>query len=123
MPGIDFQQLQAEISVAEVLELLGFIATNGSGDQRYGPCPLNSTTAKQRDRRFSVDLRSGRFSTMRPSTFATDCTGSFLGFSTDNSEQRATSEKQQEKRPRYFVEWLTKSHPSDACQCTAEGPK
>ena len=61
MPGIDFQQLRAEISMAEVLELLGFIATNGSGDQRYGPCPLNPTTAKQRDRRFSVNLRSGRF--------------------------------------------------------------
>ena len=60
MPGINFQQLRAEISMAEVLELLGFIATNGSGDQRYGPCPLNPTTA-QRDRHFSVNLKSGRF--------------------------------------------------------------
>lgn len=61
MPGIDFNRLRAEISMAEVLELLRFFATGGRGDQRYGPCPLNPDTAKRRDRRFSVNLRTGRF--------------------------------------------------------------
>ena len=61
MPGIDFQRLRAEISMREVLELLGFIATNGARDQRYGPCPIDLATAKKRDRRFSVNLKTGRF--------------------------------------------------------------
>jgi len=61
MPGIDFRRLRTEISIGEVLELLGFIATNGSGHQRYGPCPVDPATAKNRDRRFSVNLKTGRF--------------------------------------------------------------
>ena len=60
MPGLDFQWLRSEIPMAEVLELLGFVATNGSGDQLYGPCPLHVTT-KERSRRFSVNLKTGRF--------------------------------------------------------------
>jgi len=31
MPGLDFQRLRCEIPMAEVLELLGFVATNGRG--------------------------------------------------------------------------------------------
>ena len=61
MPGIDYQRLRTDVSMGDVLELLGFAATNGSRDQRYGPCPLNPTTTKTRDRRFSVNLKTGRF--------------------------------------------------------------
>ncbi len=60
MPGLDFQRLRSEIPMAEVLELLGFVATNGRGHQLYGPCPLH-IAKEQRSRRFSVNLKTGRF--------------------------------------------------------------
>lgn len=60
MPGLDFQRLRTEVAMTEVLELLGFVATNGKGDQLYGPCPLHTTT-EERSRRFSVNLKTGRF--------------------------------------------------------------
>src|SRR5260370_32979314 len=49
MPGIYFQRLRAELSVAEVLEVLGFVATQGSGHTRYGPCPPHPLSAKEPD--------------------------------------------------------------------------
>ena len=51
MPGLDFQRLRSEITMAEVLELLGFVATNGSGDQLYGPCPLHTVSGERQLRR------------------------------------------------------------------------
>ena len=41
MPGIDFRQLRANVSMAEVLELLGFVVLERKGDQVRGECPLN----------------------------------------------------------------------------------
>ena len=59
MPGLDFQRLRSEISIGEVLDLLGFVAVGG-GDQLYGPCPLNPAPSG-RDRCFSVNLKTNRF--------------------------------------------------------------
>jgi hypothetical protein len=58
MPGIDFSRLRAEITMADVLELLGFAPTDRRGDQWYGACPLHASTAKH-PRVFSVNVRLG----------------------------------------------------------------
>lgn len=46
MPGIDFDRLRAEITMQEVLELLGFQPHRGRGDQWYGCCPLPGLSAE-----------------------------------------------------------------------------
>jgi len=59
MPGLDFQRLRSEIPMTEVLELLGFVATNGSGDQLYGPCWISADDCTANHLGFSVgELRS-----------------------------------------------------------------
>lgn len=41
MPGIDFRAARSRLRLAEVLELLGFVATARRGDQVRGPCPVH----------------------------------------------------------------------------------
>lgn len=60
MPGIDFNRLRAEITMAQVLELLGFEPVTRSGGQWYGRCPLHEAPP-QRKRSFSVNLTLGRY--------------------------------------------------------------
>ena len=40
MPGINYRQLHQQVSMAQVLGLLGFQATCRRGDQLRGPCPI-----------------------------------------------------------------------------------
>jgi hypothetical protein len=40
MPGIDFDRLRREITMEQVLQLLGFQPTQRTGVQWYGGCPL-----------------------------------------------------------------------------------
>jgi DNA primase len=58
MPGIDFNRLRAEITMEDVLQLLGFKPTDRRGDQWYGECPMHASTAR-RPRVFSVNVRMG----------------------------------------------------------------
>ena len=58
MPGIDFRRLRAEITIEQVLHLLGFEPVSRSGPQWYGPCPLHKSTRK-RSRSFSVNVTRG----------------------------------------------------------------
>ena len=37
MPGVDFNRLRAEITMEQVLDLLGFQPSQRTGDQWYGP--------------------------------------------------------------------------------------
>lgn len=60
MPGIDFEKLRVEITMEQVLELLGFHATSHHGDQWYGPCPLHDNAAPC-SRVFSVNVRKRRY--------------------------------------------------------------
>jgi DNA primase len=60
MPGIDFNRLRAEITMAQVLHLLAFEPVARSGSQWYGRCPLHDAPAK-RKRYFSVNLALGRY--------------------------------------------------------------
>jgi hypothetical protein len=58
MPGFDFNRLRAEITMEDVLQLLGFQPTDRRGDQWYGACPLHASPGK-RPRVFSVNVRLG----------------------------------------------------------------
>jgi DNA primase len=60
MPGVDFHRLRAEITMAQVLDLLAFEPVARSGSQWYGRCPLHEAPAK-RPRFFSVNLALGRY--------------------------------------------------------------
>jgi DNA primase len=55
MPGIDYRQLRQQVSMREVLELIGFRATSWRGSQLRGLCPIpDCPSASGHD--FSVDL-------------------------------------------------------------------
>lgn len=56
MPGIDFRQVRAEISMEEVLELLRFDILERSGDQVRGQCPLHEPSHAGKHRSFSAHL-------------------------------------------------------------------
>src|SRR2546426_10881182 len=64
MPGIDYRELRNRISIAQVLNLLGFEAIKVRGAQLRGYCPVhsNSCTVRARHPRrkerppFSVNL-------------------------------------------------------------------
>jgi DNA primase len=57
MPGVDFRQLRASISIAEVLHLIGFVPAETRGHQLRGPCPVHGSQSKS-SRVFSVNLKS-----------------------------------------------------------------
>jgi DNA primase len=60
VPGIDFNRLRAEITMAQVLELLAFEPVTRSGGQWYGHCPLHEAPPQPK-RYFSVNLTLGRY--------------------------------------------------------------
>lgn len=60
MPGIDYDRLRAEITIEEVLGLLGFQPASRRGDQLHGPCPVHKST-RPRSHTFSVKLGSRRY--------------------------------------------------------------
>lgn len=55
MPGIDFNRLRHEITMEQVLDLLGFECIRRRGDQWYGYCPLRESETKHRTA-FSVNV-------------------------------------------------------------------
>jgi putative transposase len=56
--AIDFAALRAQVSMAEVLDLLGFVPTSSKGPQQRGPCPVHG--GAPRSRTFSVDRAGNR---------------------------------------------------------------
>jgi DNA primase len=60
MPGVDFDRMRAEITMEQVLNLLGFDPSNRSGVQWHGSCPLHDSGAG-RHRCFSVNVAIGRY--------------------------------------------------------------
>lgn len=56
MPGIDYRRLRAQISMPQVLELIGFQPNSRCGDHLRGQCPLPACQATT-DRTFSVNLK------------------------------------------------------------------
>jgi len=56
MPGIDFRQLRAGVTMAEVLELLGFAVVSRTDDQVRGAGPLHASADTGKHRSFSAHL-------------------------------------------------------------------
>jgi len=59
-PSIDFAALRASITLAEVLDLLGFVATASNGAQQRGPCPIHRSQSPG-SRSFSANLADNVF--------------------------------------------------------------
>lgn len=55
MPGIDFAIVRSKISLAQVLDLVGFVPQRRSANQLRGPCPVHRCT-RRRSRSFSANL-------------------------------------------------------------------
>lgn len=60
MAGVDFALVRANIPIARVLELVGFVPAARTGNQLRGSCPLHRSTSTN-SRTFSVNLDTGRF--------------------------------------------------------------
>ena len=60
MPSVDFESVRSRISMAQVLELVGFQAVARSGDQLRGPCPIHGSSSSQ-SRSFSVNVATHRY--------------------------------------------------------------
>jgi DNA primase len=55
MPGIDFALLRQQISLPQVLDLVGFTPTTRRGPQWRGPCPVHKS-ASPRSRSFAAQV-------------------------------------------------------------------
>jgi DNA primase len=55
MPGIDFALLRRQVTLAQVLELVGFTALTRRGPQLRGPCPVHGSSSR-RSRSFAAHL-------------------------------------------------------------------
>jgi len=60
VPGVNFDQIRAEIGIEDVLSLLGFEPSRRSGMQWYGRCPLPEC-GSARGESFSVNVTLGRY--------------------------------------------------------------
>ena len=56
MPGVRFQEVRTLVSMAQVLDLLGFAAQETSGDEVRGACPVHGSTSPK-SRSFSANLQ------------------------------------------------------------------
>lgn len=64
MPGIDFAAVRAAVSMEQVLQFVGFIASARRGPQLRGPCPIHGSQTPQ-SRSFSVNLSKNAFRCFR----------------------------------------------------------
>jgi DNA primase len=56
MPSLSFAEVRARIPSAEVLNLIGFVPCERSGDQLRGPCPIHRSSTPT-SRSFSANLK------------------------------------------------------------------
>ncbi|MBI3463468.1 MAG: hypothetical protein HY000_10485 [Planctomycetes bacterium] len=61
---INFQVVRASVTLAQVLDLIGFVPTERRGAQVRGPCPIHGSTSTQ-SRSFSANLRKNAFQCFR----------------------------------------------------------
>jgi DNA primase len=55
VPGVRFQEVRSLVSMATVLELLGFVGHAQSREENRGPCPVQASTSLK-SRNFSANL-------------------------------------------------------------------
>jgi DNA primase len=72
MPGVDFQAVRSQVSMAEVLSLLKFVPSQSSGMRQRGPCPIHGSRSLT-SRSFSIDLERNAFQ-----CFKCGCSGNQL---------------------------------------------
>jgi DNA primase len=58
MPALDFRAARARVTVAEVLDLLGFVPRSRRGGQVRGPCPVHRSRSPT-SRSFAAHLGRG----------------------------------------------------------------
>jgi DNA primase len=63
MPGVNFTKVRAQISIAQVLELLSFSPLSRQHDQLRGPCPIHNAGVTSRS--FSVNLTKNAYRCFR----------------------------------------------------------
>ena len=56
MPGVRYQEVRSLVCMAQVLELLGFVAHETSRAEVRGACPVHGSTSR-RSRSFSANLK------------------------------------------------------------------
>ena len=61
MPAIDFRRLRADVSMTQVLDLLGFVIAERWGAQVRGECPLHEASARGKHRSFSAHVDGKKF--------------------------------------------------------------
>jgi DNA primase len=61
VPSIDFRRIRANVSMVEVLDLLGFEVVERAGDQVRGECPLHELSKAGKHRSFSAQLSRNMF--------------------------------------------------------------
>jgi len=64
MPGIDLKRVRCEVTIQQVLDLLGFAPTARCGLRLRGPCPIHGDSRPQ-SRAFSVHLGCHRYRCFR----------------------------------------------------------
>jgi DNA primase len=64
MAAVDFRAVRAAVSLAQVLDLIGFEPSERRGDQWRGPCPIHGSTSSK-SRSFSVNLGKNAFRCFR----------------------------------------------------------
>ena len=64
MPGIDLKQVRSQITIQQVLDLLGFVPAARHGPRLRGPCPIHGDSRPQ-SRAFSVHLVCHRYRCFR----------------------------------------------------------
>lgn len=64
MPGIRFQEVRSLVSMAQVLDLLGFVPHERSGEEVRGSCPIHSSPARK-SRSFSANLTKNAYRCFR----------------------------------------------------------
>lgn len=60
MPSLDFQAVRTAVSISQVLEIVGLVAGEQSGDQVRGPYTVHGSTSPD-SRSFSAHLRRNTF--------------------------------------------------------------
>jgi len=61
MPAIDLAQLRSQISIEQVLLLVGFVPSRRNGRWLRGPCPVHPPSSHSPSREFWVDLETHRY--------------------------------------------------------------
>jgi DNA primase len=64
MPGIDLKKVRSQITIQQVLDMLGFVPTARRGPRLRGPCPIHGDCRPQ-SRVFSVHLGCHRYRCFR----------------------------------------------------------